>query len=335
MTSLRTSIRTAGAAVAAITLAVVLGAVPGGSGQASASTSSSTEPTGPPLTVPQQTLDEAVHCTPDVHPGSGKKVVLLVGGVGFDPADAWGWGYARALARDGYGVCDVAVLDHGRGDATIGAEYVVNAIRHARARSGQDISIVAHSAGPVLALWALRFWPDVAASVDDMISLAGPIHGAEPVNLICSVGFCPVLAHQLSTGSQFTAALNRAPISPSVSVTSIFTLFDEGIQPAREVSSYPGAANIALQDHCPGRLVEHVGLMYDGATYRLALDALSHPGPAVPARTLNLCEGITLPGFDIATFAPSVVQGAIKYLGILGQPSLPAEPALPRYAEQG
>lgn len=334
MTSLRIAIRTAGAAVAALMLAVMLAVVPGVSGQASASTGP-TGPTGPPLTVPQQTLDQAVRCTPDVHPGSGKKVVVLVGGVGFDPADAWGWGYARALARDGYGVCDVAVHDHGRGDATIGAEYVVNAIRHARAGSGQEVSIVAHSAGPVLALWALRFWPDVAASVDDMISLAGPIHGAQPVNLICSVGFCPVLAHQLSTGSRFTAALNRAPISPSVSVTSIFTLFDEGIQPAREVSSYPGAANIALQDHCPGRLVEHVGLMYDGATYRLALDALSHPGPAVPARTPNLCEGITLPGFDITTFVPSITQGAIKYLGILGQPSLPAEPALPRYAEQG
>ena len=44
------------------------------------------------MTVPQQTLDEAVNCTPDVHPGSGKKPVVLVGGVGFDPADAWGWG---------------------------------------------------------------------------------------------------------------------------------------------------------------------------------------------------------------------------------------------------
>lgn len=331
VTPISTSLRTAGAAVAAAMIAAILAM----GGQASASASVRAEQTGPPLTVPQQTLDEAVHCTPDVHPGSEKKVVVLVGGVGFDPADAWGWGYARALAGDGYGVCDVTVLDHGRGDATIGAEYVVNAIRHARALSGQEVSIVAHSAGPVLALWALRFWPDVAASVDDMISLAGPIHGAEPVNLICSVGFCPVLAHQLSTGSRFTAALNRAPIDPSVSVTSIFTLFDEGIQPAREVSSYPGAANIALQDHCPGRLVEHVGLMYDGATYRLALDALSHHGPAVPARTPNLCEGITLPGFDITTFVPSITQGAIKYLGILGQPSLPAEPALPRYAEQG
>lgn len=336
VTSLRTSLRTTGAAVAAFTLATVLAV----SGQASASTPvsagpESTEPTGPALTVPQQTLDEAVNCTPDVHPGSGKKPVVLVGGVGFDPADAWGWGYSRALARDGYGVCEVTIPDSGRGDATIGAEYVVNAVRHAQARSGQKVSIVAHSAGPALSLWALRFWPDVAASVDDMVSLAGPIHGAHPVNLICSVGFCPVLAHQLSMGSEFIAALNRDPISPSVSVTSIFTLFDEGIQPAREVSSYPGAANIALQDHCPGRFVEHIGLMYDAATYRLALDALSNPGPAVPARIPNLCEGIALPGFDIATFLPSFTQGAIKYLGILGQPSLPAEPALPRYAEQG
>lgn len=249
--------------------------------------SAAAEPTGPPLTVPQQMLDESVHCTPDVHPESGKKAVLLVGGVGFDPADAWSWGYAQALPRDGFGVCEVTIPDHGRGDATVGAEYVVNAIRYARARSGQDVSIVAHSAGPVLALWAMRFWPDAAASVDDMISLAAPIHGSVAVDAICAVGFCPVLARQLSAGSDFTAALNRVPLASSVSVTSIFSLFDEGIQPARDVSSYAGAANIALQDHCPGRLVEHVGQLFDAAAYRLALDALTHPGPAVPAYAMQ------------------------------------------------
>lgn len=128
MTSLRTSLRPVGATVVAIMFAVLLVVLPGTQSAASASAG----PTGPPLSVPRQALDEAVSYTPDVYPGSGKKVVL-VGGVGFGPADAWGWGYAQALARDGYGVCDVTVLDHDRGDATIGAEYVVHAIHHAPA----------------------------------------------------------------------------------------------------------------------------------------------------------------------------------------------------------
>lgn len=60
------------------------------------------EPTGPPLTVPQDVLDQSVHCTPDLTPTSGEKAVsLLAGGVGFDPADAWSWGYAKALPRAG------------------------------------------------------------------------------------------------------------------------------------------------------------------------------------------------------------------------------------------
>lgn len=292
------------------------------------------EPTGPPLTVPQQMLDQSVRCTADVTPTSGKKAVLLVGGVGFDPADAWSWGYTKALSRAGFGVCEVSVANHGRGDATIGAEYVVNAIRYATVRSGQQVDVVAHSAGPALAMWAMRFSPDVAASVDDMVALAAPLHGTLLANVVCVV-FCPALAHQLSYGSAFTAALDRALLPSSVSVTSIFSLFDEGIQPAREVSSYPGAANIALQDHCPGRLVEHVGQMFDAAAYRLVIDALTHPGPAVAARTAQLCDDITLPGFEIPAFVPSLVQGSIKYLGILGEPPLPVAPPLPAYARQG
>ncbi|NLE78239.1 MAG: lipase [Rhodococcus sp.] len=268
-------------------------------------------------------------------PTSGKEAVLLVGGVGFGPYEAWSWGYAKALPREGFGVCTVAIPNHGRGDATIGAAYVVNAIRYAREQSGRQVDVVAHSAGPALALWAMRFWPDVATSVDDMVVLAAPIHGTLLANAVCAVGFCPALAHQLSYGSDFTAALNRAPLRSSISVTSIFSLFDEGIQPAREVSSYPGAANIALQDHCPGRLVEHVSQMFDAAAYRLVIDALTHPGPAVPTRTARLCEGIALPAFALSEFVPPFVQGSINYVGILGEPSLPAAPPLPAYALKG
>lgn len=322
----RRKVRVIGSAVATALLICGLGATVTAPASAVAN--------GPQLTVPQEKLDQSVQCTPDVTPTSGKKAVLLVGGVGFGPYEAWSWGYAKALPREGFGVCTVAIANHGRGDATIGAEYVVNAIRYARAQSGQQVDVVAHSAGPELALWAMRFWPDAAASVDDMVALAAPIHGSVVVNAVC-VAFCPALAHQLSYGSEFTKALNRAPLRSSISVTSIFSLLDEGIQPAREVSSYRGAANIALQDHCPVRLVEHVGQMYDAAAYRLVIDALTHPGPAVPARTAQLCEDIALPGFELPEFVPSVVQGSINYLGILGEPSLPVAPPLPSYALKG
>lgn len=45
-----------------------------------------------------------------------------------------------------------------------------------------------------------------------------------------------------------------------------------------------GAANIAIQDPCPGRPVDPIGLMRDGVAWALALDALIHDGPAAAGR---------------------------------------------------
>lgn len=287
---------------------------------------------GPPLSVPQSALDNSVWCDGNVNPTSGKKTVLLVHGVGFDAQDSWSWGYQRALTKDGFAVCTVQVGNFGRGEATQGAEYVVNAIREARERSGQNISVIGHSAGPPLALWAMKYWPDVAESVDDMIGLAGAIKGTVFADAVCVVDRCPALAWQLSRDSNFVNALNDQRVNPDIDVTSLFSLTDEGIQPAREVSGYTGGTNIALQDRCRPWLVGHVGMLYDGAGYKLALDALTHPGPADPERVPDLCGNPILPEFDALGFARAGIEGAGKYLGIIGEPFIGAEPALPAYA---
>ncbi len=295
-------------------------------------TSAAAADTGPPLRVPQSTLDRSVWCDSNVNPSSGKKTVLLVHGVGFDAKDSWSWGYQRALTKDGFAICTVQVGNVGRGEATRGAEYVVNAIREARERSGQDISVIGHSAGPPLALWAMKYWPDVAESVDDMIGLAGAIKGTGLANGVCVLDKCPALAWQLSRDSNFVNALNDEQVNPDIDVTSLFSLTDEGIQPAREVSSYTGGTNIAIQDHCRTRLVGHVGMLYDGAGYKLALDALTHPGPADPARVDDLCGNRILPEFDALGFAAAGIAGSAKYLGIVGEPFISSEPPLPGYA---
>lgn len=287
---------------------------------------------GPPLSVPQDRLDQSVWCDGNVNPTSGRKTVLLVHGAGFDAEDTWSWGYQRALAKDGFAMCTVQIGNYGRGDALIGAEYVVNAIRTARERSGQDISVIGHSAGPPLALWATTYWPDVAASVDDMIALAGAIQGTALVNGICILDRCPALGWQLSRGSNFVTAMNNQRVDPQIDATSLLSLTDEGIQPARQVSSYVGGTDIAIQDHCPTRVVGHLGMLYDGTAYKLALDALEHPGPADPSRVANLCRDRVLPHFDAIGFAQSGVSGLSKYLGIFGEPYLDSEPALPAYA---
>lgn len=288
--------------------------------------------TGPPLSVSQDQLDQSVWCDSNVTPTSGKKTVLLVHGVGFDARDSWSWGYQRALVKDGFAICTVQVGNVGRGSATVGAEYVVHAIREARERSGQEISVIGHSAGPPLVLWAMKYWPDVAESVDDVIGLAGAIQGTAFANGVCLLNKCPALAWQLARESDFVTALNDPRVDSAHDVTSLFSLTDEGIQPARKVSSYAGGVNIAIQDHCRTRLVGHVGMLYDGAGYQLAVDALTHPGPAVPSRVTDLCGDRVLPEFDALGFARAGIAGSAKYLGIIGEPFISSEPSLPAYA---
>lgn len=325
--------RVAALAVIASCVGLALSTSPAvGAAAGTASAADAAADSGPALSVPQDTLDQSVWCDSSATPTSGKRTVLLVHGVGFDAQDSWSWGYQRALTADGFAVCTVQIGNVGRGSALIGTEYVVNAIREARQRSGQDIAVIGHSAGPPLALWAMTYWPDVADSVDDMIGLAGAIKGTALANGVCLLDRCPALAWQLSERSSFVDALNSRQVSSDIDVTSLFSLTDEGIQPARRVSSYTGATNIAIQDHCPTRVVGHVGMLYDGTGYKLALDALTHPGPAVPSRVSGLCSSRILPEFDALGFARAGISGSAKYLGIVGEPFIPAEPPLPAYA---
>ena len=76
-----------------------------------------------------------------------------------------------ALLGRGLAVCTVELPDNARADNQRSAEYVVQAVRTMSARYGSKVDVVAHSQGPVTARWALKWWPDVAARVDDLVVL--------------------------------------------------------------------------------------------------------------------------------------------------------------------
>ena len=105
-------------------------------------------------------------------------------------------------------------------------------------------------------------------------------------------------------GSSFLRALNSPDETPGeVSYTSIYTQFDELVQP-NSTSRLRGATNILEQDLCPGRPVEHLGISSgDAVAFALAVDAFSHPGPADPAR------------FDKANCAKATMDGAQPFNG--------------------
>lgn len=290
---------------------------------------------GPPLTTPVADLRQAVWCDGSVTPSSGREAVLLVHGTGGDPHGYWGWNYERALPKAGFGVCTVALPDRAIGDPVISAEYVVYAARYAYRQSGRKIAMVGHSQGGTLVAWAAKFWPDVAANAEDIVSLAGDMNGIALGNAVCALSSCAVAAWRAAVGSHFMHALQAAPLPQAPPVTSIYTQTDEVVFPQPAASHLPGAANIPVQAICPGRLADHISLVPDAVGYALVLDALTHPGPADPRRIGNrvaLCTSVFMPSVDLLT-APSALASIVGLAEVFTiAPKVSAEPPLPAYA---
>lgn len=88
------------------------------------------------------------------------------------------------------------------------------------------------SVWPLQTRWAMRWWPDLAGKIDDVISMAGPHHGAPGADMVCVSGSCAPAVHQMRTGSRFLAALNAGDETPGGgSWTAVVSVFDKLVQP--------------------------------------------------------------------------------------------------------
>jgi pimeloyl-ACP methyl ester carboxylesterase len=248
----------------------------------------------PPYDVPADQLAAALDCPqPFTHPEH--EPVLLVHGTFTNGHENFSWNWELLLPTRGFDYCVVTYPDRGLGDMQVAAEYVAYAVQRMAAMSGRKVDIVGHSQGGLMPRWAIKWWPSVQALVDDDVMLAGPNHG---VGLAANAEQSPVplapVMYQFSPTSNFIRALNADDESPGpVDYTSLYSLTDELVQPAAPVPTAalewgrtePNVRNVLLQDVCPGRLVDHLSIgTTDRLAQELALDALSHPGPADPSR---------------------------------------------------
>lgn len=257
--------------------------------------------TGPALSVPTATLAKALHC-PATFKDDKHEPVLLVHGTFTDDKAEWSWSYVPALARLGFDVCTVTFPDHSMGDMQIQAEYVVYAVRQIVARTGEKVGMIGGSQGTLHPRWAVKWWPDVRDDVEDLIQLAAPNHGTIVATLGTKTGRCFASCWQMADTSNYIKALNTGDETPGdISYTSIYTLTDELVEPQVPVSTslLDGASNIQVQSLCPGRPTDHVAISTsDAVGFALAVDAITHPGPADAKR------------FDIATCLQTYPAGA-------------------------
>jgi hypothetical protein len=268
---------------------------------------------GPPLSVPAAQLQQSVNCTANTT-NATREVVLFVPGTTVTPQENYGRNWFPALDKLGWPYCSVTEPNNAMGDAQVSAEYVVYAIRYVHEISGRKVQILGHSQGGTEPRFALRFWPDLRPMVDDYITFAATNHGSVTVNGLCPpvLGCAPALWEQ-EYHSQYTQALNSYQETfPGISYTDIYTRPDEFVQPnlsSDGTTSLHGGggdiANIALQDICPIDVSEHIAVgTYDPVAYAIAMDALTHAGPADPARvSRTVCGQAFMPGVDAVTFA--------------------------------
>lgn len=267
---------------------------------------------GPALTVARADLDAALQCSGDLA-AADQAPVLMVPGTTLEPQVNFDWNWLPALTALGRPYCTIELPMNAMGDIQIAAEYVVHAVREMAATTGQKVQIIGHSQGGMVPRWALRFWPDVRDKVDDLVGLSPSNHGTVLSGGICVPGCAPAIRQQ-GMGSAFMAALNRDfETVPGVDYTVIYTNLDEVVVPNVTLlgasSALSGDAaqltNVATQQVCPLNTAEHLTIgTSDPVAYALAIDALTHAGPADPSRIdPAVCLQLLMPGVNPATFA--------------------------------
>jgi triacylglycerol lipase len=280
-----------------MTLSVAMLAACGGEGAPGGDAKAKSDPA---LETDPALLEAALECTDFTHPE--REPLLLVHGTFTYGQEQWSWNYVPYLTDLGYDVCVVTYPDRGFIDQQVSAEYVVHAVRSIAARSGRKVDMVGHSQGGSMPRWAIRWWPGLHDLIDDFVMLAAPNHGTSSRGSLAQAGVqMPEAFWQFSPESNFNRALNSGDETPgAISYTSIYTLFDELVQPQYpEFTSgldrdrhNPKVANILIQDVCPGRPVDHLSIgLADEMVALLVLDALSNAGPANVERAggLDLC----------------------------------------------
>ncbi|MEC9364971.1 MAG: alpha/beta fold hydrolase [Pseudomonadota bacterium] len=308
----------------------------------------------PRLETEPALLDAALECTPFEHPD--KPPVLLVHGTVTHGQEQYNWTYKPLLIERGFDVCTVTYPDRGFGDQQIAAEYVVHALRRIRSESGRKVAMIGHSQGASMPRWAIKWWPSARDAVEDFVLLAGPNHGttvAATDNPLTGSGGAvlglPAAFYQFAPESQFVAAVNAGDDTPGdIEYTNIYTLFDELVQPAQPVPTAaldygqdnPKVTNLLLQDLCPLLVVDHLTIgLTDRATFELAIDAITHPGPADVERAggaalcnaLPLVPGVVLPPtflLELLALLPVEIETGLPELHLVSE-----EPPLKPYAQ--
>ncbi|MGQ0823683.1 MAG: lipase family alpha/beta hydrolase [Actinomycetota bacterium] len=213
---------------------------------------------------------------PPAAPATQNPVLLVAGTV--SPEFALNPLAAR-LRADGFRVYTMALPGGGLQDIAVSAQAVAQKVDAIRGATGSaKVDVVGHSQGGLENRYYLKFLGGTG-KVGAYVSLGTPQYGTVAANLAQFFGFGSCLGivacQQMTIGSSFLNNLNAGDDTPgAVRYVSIYTVWDELVQPYWNARIFDGASNVSLQSHCWWKVVGHVGLILDGAVYGLVRSAL-------------------------------------------------------------
>ena len=293
---------------------------------------------GPALESDPVVLETSLDC-PEGLSRPDHAVVLLVHGTATTAAETWPSGLGRVLNAAGFDWCTVQLPERALVDIQESAEHVVAAVRTLHGRTGRKVSMVGHSQGALQPRWAVRWWPDVRGAVDDLITIAGANREIPWTKAAFCNPSCAPPIWQFSTGAKFLEALNRVPMPAGPSYTTIRSHTDNLIQPSTPgeiaVATIDGAVNIAVQEVCPGRVVEHAGLVFDAVALALVVDALTHSGAADAARvgTVHCADVYASDINPVVATAAITAMYANAFPAVAAGPQVDGEPPVRAFAQ--
>jgi triacylglycerol esterase/lipase EstA (alpha/beta hydrolase family) len=139
-------------------------------------------------------------------------------------------------------------------DIKVSAQAVCDRIDAIRNRTGAGtVDVVGHSQGALAARYCIKYQGGVT-KVTSMVSLGGPNYGTTRGSPVCQTTAC----RQMRPGSSFLTELNAGDDTPgTVDYYHLYSPEELGGLDGEDVPLADGATNVAAQDRCPGREVEH------------------------------------------------------------------------------
>lgn len=196
---------------------------------------------------------------------------------------------SSAMVDEGFCVYSLDYGNRGTGEIKASAKQLKAFVAKVLDASGASkVSMVGHSQGGMMPRYYIKFLGG-AAYVDDLVGLSPSNHGttltgsSSPISV---TGLICAACTQQATGSPFLTRLNAGDETPGrVSYTQITTRYDEVVVPytSAYLADDPRTTNVTIQDLCPADVAEHVLIPMSRTAIAVALDALTHAGPADPA----------------------------------------------------